>query len=207
MVLLSPPQLPLAVRYLKETLQYSFPEAAARAAAAEAEARAREERQRAALRARLAALLAGEWREGLGTARELLREIGECFALLEEQQAAAAGGAGGQQRGAATASADAAADGLEWEDVGAAEAAAGGPPQEGLSAYALADGAALATAVGAGDGGGGGAAGEQRDPVVLETLAGLYRQLTSRTLPQVQVGKGGSGRWVGAWLGLPGDTC
>ncbi|KAL4423512.1 hypothetical protein ABPG77_003645 [Micractinium sp. CCAP 211/92] len=195
-------QLPMAVRYLRDTLQYRFPEVGARTAAAATEAWEREERQRAQLRARLAALLGGEWRHGAAAARQLLRELQECFALLEEErqlgredrlpqngQPAVGGGAG-----------DAAAvEDLEWEDVAGADRSAAsqqdaqqqevGRPHEGLAAYAgLADSGAAANGNGAAAGEGGGDGGEvaAAHAVVLETLAGLYRQLTSRALPQVQ---------------------
>ncbi|PRW58637.1 UV-stimulated scaffold A-like protein [Chlorella sorokiniana] len=164
-------QLPLAVRYLRETLQYRFPELAPRAAAAAAERAAREERQRAALRQRLGALLgsSGEWREGAAAARQLLREMDECFAILQEQQQAGA-------------------DGLQWEDVGAEEhPAAGEPADEGLAAYAAGDGAPIhgeAAADGATTAAAAGGSAETE--AVTETLAGLYRQLTNRTLPQLQ---------------------
>jgi hypothetical protein len=195
----------MAVRYLRDTLQYRFPEIATRAAAAEAEQHAREEREQAALRVRLAALLApsGEWRDGMDAAAELLIEMGECFAILEEQpgqqQQPAAGEAPelGQRRreeGAMPVAA-AAVEGLEWEDVAteaAAPAAAGAEAagadaaleQEGLAAYAASD--AADAAAGTAEAAGGSTAAELE--VVLETLAGLYRQLTNRTLPQVLVG-------------------
>lgn len=198
-------QLPMAVRYLRDTLQCRFPEIATRAAAAEAEQHAREEREQAALRVRLAALLApsGKWRDGMDAAAELLTEMGECFAILEEQpgqqQQPAAGEAQelGQRRREEGAMPEAAAavEGLEWEDVAteaAAPAAAGSEAagadaaleQEGLAAYAASD--AADAAAGAAEAAGGSTAAELE--VVLETLAGLYRQLTNRTLPQVLVG-------------------
>ncbi|KAL4437191.1 hypothetical protein ABPG75_004330 [Micractinium tetrahymenae] len=188
-------QLPMAVRYLRDTLQYRFPEVGARTAAAAAEAREREERQRAQLRARLAALLGGEWREGAALMRQLLRELEECFALIEEEQQEQRPQQHGQPMADDGAAAAGAGEDLDWEDVAAAEpgAAAGqqaGEQQEheGLAAYAgLADGSPAAAADGtaAGQGGKGGEAAAAH-AVVLETLAGLYRQLANRALPQVQ---------------------
>lgn len=185
-----PLQLPLAIRYLRDTLQYRFPELAPRAAAAAAERAAREDRQRAALRQRLGALLgsSGEWREGAAAARQLLREMDECFAILEEQQAAQLAQQPQQEQQ------QDGADGLQWEEVAAEAApAAPEPAGEGLAAYASVDGPAAdgdtaveaAAAEAAAD-----AAAETE--AVTETLAGLYRQLTNRTLPQLQVGWGAS---------------
>lgn len=184
----------MAVRYLRDTLQYRFPELAPRAAAAAAERAAREERQRAALRQRLGTLLgsSGEWREGAAAARQLLREMDECFAILEEQRAAqqAAQQVAQQQQQQQ--------DGLQWEDVAAdEEPAAAEPAGEGLAAYDAGDGAAVdGEAVADGAAAAGGAAAAETE-AVTETLAGLYRQLTNRTLPQLQVGLGGGwGFWA-----------
>lgn len=193
------PQLPLAVRYLRDTLQLRFPGIASRAAAAAAERAEREARAAAVLRERLGALLGGgEWREGAAAARQLLREMGECFAILEERQATEAAAAE-QRRSQAAAAAAAAAreageDGLDWEEVGAAAAQgpAGTAPAavaaEGLAAYAADDNEEAAAGGAAAEGAGEGSEIGAELEVVLETLAGLHRQLTARTLPQVQVG-------------------
>lgn len=175
---------------MKDTLQYQLPEVATRAAAAEAERVAREQRQRQQLHARLEALLGGgEWREGASTARQLLREMEECFAILDEQAAAEAAAAEQRQHQQDQAEE---AEGLQWEDVAEDAAAAGLAAGEGLAAYAATDeaaeqeAAAVAAAAAAAEAGTG-----AEMEVVLETLAGLYRQLTNRTLPQVQVSRGG----------------
>ena len=176
-------QLPLAVRYLRDTLHLQLPDIAPRAAAAAAERAAREERTRAGLRVRLAALLdTGEWQETAASARQLLREMDECFSLLAEQQAAAGRQGGGEDGAAATVPVPAAEDdGLEWEDVpAAAEVAAAEPGGEGLAAYAQPE---------AQDDEPEGGQGDSDLDAVLETLAGLHRQLANRTLPQVQVGR------------------
>lgn len=236
--LLHPPipsltQLPLAVRYLKDTLQLQFPEIASRAAAEEAERAAHAERQRQQLRRQLGRLLGGgEWREGAAGARQLLLEVDECFAILDEQQAAAAAdaaapqGAEQQQQGQQgqqqqEVPGDA---GMEWEDVPAAGGDAGpaldGAPGEGLAAYGAAGDAAEAAAAAEGRRAGTQGGAEAELAVVRETLAGLYRQLANRVLPQLQVGLRRRyfwcmRRWVltpagcqlPAMLHLPGCAC
>lgn len=171
------------------------------AEAANAERAARERQQRAADRARLAELLGGggeqgggEWEEGAAAARQLLTELQECFAILDEQQQAQQA----QQESVAAAEQAAAAAGLEWEDIAGdggdgerEQQASGGPGSvqpdgEGLAAYgttsaANGGGAAEERRSSSVAGGGGGEAEE----IVMETLAGLYRQLANRVLPQL----------------------
>ncbi|EFN59274.1 hypothetical protein CHLNCDRAFT_49788 [Chlorella variabilis] len=205
-------ELPLAVRYLRDTLQCRFPgTASSRAAAAEAQRAARERQQQLALRQRLAAMLGGsdagpgEWQEGSSAARQLLAEMQECFAILDEQQQDQQQRPHPEQAQQEAAAAAAEADGMQWEDVAAAEPAPAGERDpglaEGLAAYGAGhapDAEAAGTSAaqpdgGSGGGGGGGGGGDADMDVVLETLAGLYRQLTNRTLPQVQ-----------EWLGVLG---
>ena len=148
----------------------------------------------------------GEWQEGSSAARQLLAEMQECFAILDEQQQDQQQRPHPEQAQQEAAAAAAEADGMQWEDVAAAEPTPAGERDpglaEGLAAYGAGhapDAEAAGTSAaqpdgGSGGGGGGGGGGGDADmDVVLETLAGLYRQLTNRTLPQVQ-----------EWLGVLG---
>ena len=187
------------MRYLRDTLQYEFPADAGAPRAGEQPIGERQQRVQAGMRQRLALLCAegseGEWAEGTLAARQLLAEMHECFAIMEEaaaqrpqrtpgeqargaeraMPAAAAAAEGGAAAEAALE--DAGDEGLEWEDVVVADAVAVNAGTGAMGEH------------GNGGSGGGGEAPEAGPELeaVQEMLSELYRQLTSRTLPQVQV--------------------
>ncbi|KAK9789555.1 hypothetical protein WJX73_002923 [Symbiochloris irregularis] len=163
-------QVRLAHNYLKDVLQYNFPEIRARAAAAEAEARSQQERAQA---------LAQEKYDRLSLTFELALE--ELLAPVTELEAAFAVMQGCDAQPAPAAElASPEDDGNDWEDVQAdGGVPAADAPTEGLSAYAHAPmpshllSSSSAPLV-------------NTDPALLETATGLVKQLQTHSLPLVK---------------------